>query len=182
MNKKEILEWVRVIVGAIVIALMVMFFIKPTIVKESSMEPNFYEDDYLLVSQQSYKLFHEEPERGDVIIFKSHLPDKEGHDKLLIKRVIGLPGEKVDVHDGKVYINGEEIDDSYTNDLTTTGTVEDAVVPKDEYFVLGDNRKVSVDSRYSDVGFVPKDSIVGKVVFRLMPFRRMGIIHNPYDK
>ena len=95
-------EWIKDILIAIVIAVVVIQFIKPTIVKESSMEPNFYENDYLFVSKQSYRF--SEPKRGDVVVFHSSLVQENGDEKLLIKRVIGLPGETIDISDGKVYI------------------------------------------------------------------------------
>lgn len=175
-------EWMKDIIIAVIVAAVVMQFIKPTIVKESSMEPNFYEDDYLFVSKQSYGLFRGTPKIGDVVIFKSNIDEGDtGRKKLLIKRVIGTPGDKISVHDGKVYVNDEQIADNYTKDKDTNGEVKDLIVPKDKYFVLGDNRTVSVDSRYADVGFVAKKELVGKVVFRLLPFKRFGTIKNPYN-
>ena len=93
-------EWIKDIIIAIVIALIVVQFIKPTIVKQSSMEPNFYENDYLFVSKQSYTFG--EPKRGDVVVVHSALLRENGDEKLLIKRVIGLPGDKIDISDGKV--------------------------------------------------------------------------------
>lgn len=153
-----------------------MQFIKPTLVKQRSMEPNFYSDDYLLISKQAYRLFGKTPERGDVIVFRK----AEGSDsKLLIKRVIALPGETVKIEDGSVYINGELLIEPYTKATYTSGDLE-AVVPEESVFVLGDNRAVSIDSRSESVGFVSYDSIVGKVFFRLGPADRAGRIKNPF--
>ena len=157
-----------------------MQFIKPTIVKQRSMQPNFYTNDYLFISKQSYKLFGGQPERGDVIVFKSKLEDAEGETKMLIKRVIGVPGDVISIHDGKVYINGKETDDSYTMDNYTTGDITELVVPADHLFCMGDNRAVSIDSRSDSVGLVSYKDIVGKVVFRVFPLRKFGTIHNPY--
>lgn len=183
MEKKELIkEWIKDILIAVVIALIVMQFFKPTIVKESSMEPNFIENDYVFVNKQTYHLFRGNPQEGDVIVFQSSLPGQDGSNKLLIKRVIGLPGDKISVLDGKVFVNGKMIDDSYTKDQYTNGQIEDLIVPKDEYFVMGDNRRVSIDSRYPEVGFVKKDEIVGKVVFRLFPIDKIGTIKNPYKE
>ena len=142
----------RTVAIAVVIAILVMQFIKPTIVKQRSMQPNFYTNDYLFISKQSYKLFGGQPERGDVIVFKSKLEDAEGETKMLIKRVIGVPGDVINIHDGKVYINGKEIDDSYTMDHYTTGDITELVVPADHLFCMGDNRAVSIDSRSDSVG------------------------------
>lgn len=168
-------------VGALILALVLVQFIKPTVVKESSMEPGFLEDDYVIVSRQSYKLLGGEPERGDVIVTHSSLKTDEGGEKLIIKRVIGVAGDSVTITDGKVYVNGEMMDDSYTRDGYTKGAIEDLVVPADSVFCLGDNREVSLDSRYPEVGFISKDDIVGKAVFRLWPFDRIGKIENPYE-
>lgn len=165
---------------AVGIAVLVMQFIKPTIVKQHSMEPNFHTDDYLFVSRQSYKLFGNEPTLGDVIVFRSHMETDNGKKKLLIKRVIGTPGDVIDIHDGKVYVNGDMIDDSYTRDQDTNGNLEEITVPENSVFVLGDNRRVSVDSRYEEVGFIPYKSIIGKVVLKVLPFSDFGTVKNPY--
>jgi len=173
-------EWIKDIVIAIIIALVVVQFIKPTIVKESSMEPNFYENDYLFVSKQAYRF--NEPKRGDVVIFHSSLLQENGDEKLLIKRVIGLPGEIIEVKDGHVYINGKMLDDSFTMDGTTYGYVDGLIIPPDKYFCMGDNRDVSIDSRDESVGCVDIEQIVGKAVFRLFPFGEFGTIDNPFEE
>lgn len=172
-------EWIKDIVIAVVIALVVVQFIKPTIVKESSMEPNFYENDYLFVSKQAYRWG--EPQRGDVVIFHSSLVQENGKEKLLIKRVIGLPGETIDVRDEHVYINGEMLDDSFTMDGTTYGYIDGLVIPEGQYFCMGDNRDVSIDSRDESVGCVDIEQMVGKAVFRLFPFSEFGTIDNPFE-
>lgn len=177
----ELREWLRDIVIALIIAILALQFIKPVIVRESSMEPNFSESDYLFASKQSYGLLGGEPQMGDVIVFRSTLKDEEDHDKLLIKRIIGVPGDVIDVTGGKVYVNEQVIDDGYTKGQTTNGEIADLVVPADSYFCLGDNRLVSVDSRSEEVGFVRKEDIVGKVVFRLFPISEFGAIENPYE-
>jgi signal peptidase I len=176
----ELKEWIKDIVIALIIAVVVIQFVKPTIVKESSMEPNFYENDYLFVSKQSYKLFGE-VERGDVVVVHSSLVQENGDEKMLIKRIIGLPGDRIDISDGMVYINGEALEESYTKDGVTSGDVRNLVVPDGEIFCMGDNRLVSIDSRDPSVGCIDIDQIVGKVVLRLYPFNKIGIIRNPYD-
>ena len=174
-------EWIKEILIAIIVALIILQFLKPTIVKQRSMEPNFYTNDYVLVSRQSYKLLQGNPELGDVVIFETDMQTDSGEGKLLIKRVIGVPGDVVSIADGKVTVNGEEIDDSYTKDQFTSGEVTDLVVPQDSYFCLGDNRAVSVDSRSDEVGFVERDRIIGKAVFKVFPFKEFGFIKNPYE-
>lgn len=173
-------EWIKDIIIAIVIALVVVQFIKPTIVKQSSMEPNFYENDYLFVSKQSYTF--SEPKRGDVVVVHSSLLQGDGEEKLLIKRVIGLPGEKIDITGGKVYINGKELVEDYTKEGYTNGEIVGLVIPEGKVFCMGDNRRVSIDSRSPDVGCIDINEIVGKVFLRLYPFNKIGFIKNPYDK
>lgn len=183
-KKQIILEWVRDIIIAVLIAVAISMVIKPTVVKESSMEPNFYANDYLFLNRLAYK-FGNEPEKGDVIVFRSHsdnLLDDKGKNKLLIKRVIGVPGDKIKITGGQVYINGEPDDQSYTNDGDTTGEVSEMTVPDGGLFCMGDNRRVSVDSRSKDVGFVDQDTIVGKAVFRLLPLSSIGMIKDVYKE
>ncbi|MDD7510955.1 MAG: signal peptidase I [Peptostreptococcaceae bacterium] len=177
-KKNELLEWIKTIVIAGIIAIIVIQFIAPTVVKERSMEPSFYESDYLLINKQSYNI--SEPARGDVIVFESHIPldesDLSKGSKLLIKRIIGVPGDKIDVKDGDVYINDKKADEPYIKDGYTAGEVSGFTVPKNSYYCMGDNRLVSVDSRSERVGCVSKDAIVGKVFVRLYPFDSFGLI------
>lgn len=180
-KKKVAMEWVRDIVIAVIIAVVIVQFIKPTIVKESSMEPNFYANNYLFINKMAYK-FDKTPKKGDVIVFKSNLLTETGKKKLLIKRVIGVPGDVIDIKDGKVYINGKEDDQSYTMSGETIGSIDGLTVPKGKLFCMGDNRDVSIDSRYEEVGCVSESKVVGKVVFRAFPFNKFGTIKNPYNK
>lgn len=187
--KASALEWGRDIIIALLIALCISLLIKPTIVKESSMEPNFNSNDYIFLSRIAYK-FGGEPKRGDVIVFRTdseHLLDVKGRHKLLIKRVIGLPGDRIKIADGEVYVNGELDDQSYTKDGDTwvedrgDDEVLELTVPEGQLFCMGDNREVSIDSRSDDVGCVDEDTIVGKAVFRLLPLSAVGVIHNVYE-
>ena len=181
-SREALMEWVRDIAVAIVIAVLVSLVVKPTIVKESSMEPNFYANDYIFLNRLSYKL-GSGPAKGDVIVFKSdskELLDKNGKNKLLIKRVIGVPGDKIKITGGEVYINGEKDEQDYTKDGDTPGDVAETEVPDGKLFCMGDNRRVSVDSRSKEVGFVDQDSIVGKAMFRLLPLGRIGTIKSVY--
>lgn len=173
-------EWIKDIAIALVIALVITQFVKPTIVKQSSMEPNFHDKDYLFVSKQAYRF--KEPQRGDVVVFDSSLTDEDGNDKLLIKRIIGMPGEELDIIDEKVYINGVMLDETYTMDGTTYGDIQDLIIPEGEYFCMGDNRDVSIDSRDPAVGCVDEAQLVGRVFFRLFPFSGFGAVKNPYNQ
>lgn len=182
INKERTIvkEWIKDIAIALVIALVITQFVKPTIVKQSSMEPNFHDKDYLFVSKQAYRF--KEPQRGDVVVFDSSLTDEDGNDKLLIKRIIGMPGEELDIIDEKVYINGVMLDETYTMDGTTYGDIQDLIIPEGEYFCMGDNRDVSIDSRDPAVGCVDEAQLVGRVFFRLFPFSGFGAVKNPYNQ
>ena len=167
--KKELFGWLRDICIAALIALIILTLFKPIIIQQHSMEPNFYSGDYVIAFKQAYKL-SSTPEHGDVIVFHSELKDSKGRDKNLIKRVIAVGGETVEIRDGYVYVNGEQIDEPYVLEQGISGEMEPTVVPDDCLFCCGDNREVSVDSRKNEVGFVSKDQIVGKVIIRLFPF------------
>lgn len=167
-------ELIRDIIIALVIVLAITWIIKPTIVKESSMQPTLYENNYLLVNKQAYKFGDEK--RGDIIVFHSDIEDENGAKKLLIKRIIGLPGDIITVKDEKVYINGKEQDEVYTKEHITTGEVDNLKVPKGKLFVMGDNRRVSIDSRSEEVGCISEDQVMGKAFLRLYPFNEIGSI------
>ena len=165
------------VVIAVILAAIVLFFIRPTIVKQTSMENTLHENDYMIMYKQAYR--SHSPERGDIIIFQSSMPDENtGKDKLLIKRVIGLPGDQLSIINSQLYINGEEyhedyLKDGYTPAFETPQEGETYTVPDGQYFVMGDNRAGSIDSRRSEVGTVSQEQIQGKVVLRLFPFNRI---------
>ena len=105
---------IRDILIAVVIVVAITMVIKPTIVKESSMQPTLYENNYLLLNKQAYRFGEEK--RGDIIVFESSLEDDNGGTKLLIKRIIGLPGDTITIENGKVILNGVELQEDYTLD------------------------------------------------------------------
>ena len=161
---------VKDIVIACIIALVISAFVRPTIVQETSMEPTVEPQDYLLMSRQAYRFG--EVERGDIVIFKSELKLDEAHNKLLIKRVIALPGDTIGIHDGEVYLNGELLNEPYIAEGGTPGYMEDTTLGDNEVFVMGDHREVSVDSR--SFGPIDRGTIVGQAVFRLWPISGFG--------
>lgn len=171
--KKEIFEWVKVFTLAIAFAFIITQFIKPTLVRGDSMYSTLEEGDYLIINRMSYKF--KEPKRGDIIVFESDLQQDDGSSKDLVKRVIGVSGDRVKIENSKVYVNGEELVEPYIYDEVTDGDV-DTVVPEDSVFVLGDNREISLDSRYDSVGFVDDSDILGKVFIRLYPFNKIGLL------
>lgn len=171
---KELLGWIRDILIAVAIAAVILAFFKPIIIQQQSMEPNFYSGDYVITSRQAYNIFGD-PQRGDIIVFKSDLYTDEGEAKNLIKRIIGLPGDTVEIIDGEVYLNGEMLNEEYIKEPGLSGEMEAVTVPEGELFVMGDNRRVSQDSRSGAVGTISQDTIVGKVVVRVYPFSQFKV-------
>ena len=160
-------EFIKDIIIALVIVLAITLVIKPTIVKESSMEPTLYENNYLFVNKLAY-VTKDHPDYGDIIIFHSDVKKDDGSGKkILIRRVLGVENEVMSLSDGNVYRNGVQLEEDYTLEGYTTGELYDYVVPENEVFVMGDNRSVSLDSRSAEVGAVSEDDIIGKAFFRL---------------
>lgn len=204
---KEIMEWVYCIVIAVVLALLVRYFIgTPTIVQQPSMWPTLKQGQRLILNR-TVRITHAMPERGDIVTFeapsRSYVSSAEadmekpvaeynhningiftkfryyvleiGKDSY-IKRVIGLPGEHVKIEEGKVYINGEELQEDYLQPNVVTssllGAYTDLVVPEGCIFVMGDNRSESTDSRR--FGCVPLERLESIVLFRFWPFDVFG--------
>jgi len=146
--------------------------IQPFVIDGMSMEPSFSNNEYILVNKISYKV--QDPQRGDVVVFKA--PDNPQYD--YIKRIIGLPGDIVAVKNGKVFINNKELDEKYIKSETIVGSSIngslETVVAKDDYFVMGDNRNHSTDSR--EFGQLPKENIVGKAWVVLYPKPALGFV------
>lgn len=166
-------SFLKDLIIAVFIAVVIIQFIKPTIIKESSMQPTLYENDYIFLSKQAYNLFGD-PEYGDIIVFHSDIESDNGKKKDLIKRIIGLPGDVISVADGVVYRNDGPIKEEYTMEDYTTGQIIDYEIPDGMMFVMGDNRRVSLDSRSEDIGAVAIDDIMGKAVWRVYPFKNFG--------
>ncbi|NLV76000.1 MAG: signal peptidase I [Tissierellia bacterium] len=173
-TKKEILEWIKSILLAIVIAVLIKTFIfNTTYVLGNSMYPTLHEKDRLFANK--IPLYFSGPDRGEIVVLKA--PDSENKD--YIKRVIGIGGDTVAIIDGQVYLNGELLEEDYIEEGSYTQVYEDNYweVPEGYVFVLGDNREegASKDSRY--FGCVPVDSIKGITSFRYFPFnKRFGKI------
>ncbi len=167
----------------VVMALMVMvylFIMSPQEISGESMYPTFENGEYILTNKVEYKLH--EPKRGDVVVFKS--PGNKDID--YIKRIIGAPGDQVKLTDGKYYVNGQLLSETYLpqNLYTFAGSFlkenQEVTVPAGYYFVSGDNRPHSLDSR--EFGVIPKGDIIGKAFLRYWPFDRAGLIRNPIDQ
>jgi len=155
-----------VVISAAIVIPIRYFLFQPFFVKGESMEPTFESGNYLIVDEISYRF--ESPKRGDVIVFRY----PEDPSQRFIKRIIGLPGETVEIDGGKViiYKNGVKraLDEPYLgSDILTQGNIR-VTLGKDEYFVMGDNRPFSYDSRR--FGVVPRKNIIGRVLLRALPF------------
>lgn len=137
---REAYEWIRDIIIALLIAGTILLFFKPIVVKQESMQPTFYSNDYVIVSRQAYNLFGD-VERGDVIVFKSDLVDENGEQKHLIKRVIAVGGDTIEIRDGYVYLNGEMLDEPYVAEEGISGEMGSVTVEEGKMFVMGDNRR-----------------------------------------
>lgn len=160
-------ELIETLILTLVIFLVIRFAVQNFRIEGFSMEPNFHDGQYLFVNKLVYMLHP--PERGDVIVFIP--PSNNSRD--FIKRVIGLPGDRVEIRFGTVYVNGEELKESYPLNAGSysTGSV---VVPPDEYFVLGDNRNYSSDSH--SWGTVSVKKIIGKAWVSYWPPQLMGLV------
>lgn len=170
-------EIFKVVIVALAIVIPIRYFLfQPFIVRGESMLPSFYPNDYLIIDEISYR-FHN-PGRGDVIIFKY----PKDPSQRFIKRIIGLPGETVEINDGKIIIsqnNQNQILDEKTyipDPANTYGNLR-IVLSSNEYFVLGDNRNFSSDSRRW--GAVPRENIIGKVFLRVFPLAVLSKIETP---
>lgn len=175
---KEIIGTVvYVAIICLVVFLVLRFVGQRTVVNGHSMDPTLANQENLIMDKISYHF--NDPKRFDIVIFPG--PEENGEHPYFIKRVIGLPGETVQIIDGKVYIDGEELtDDVYgiTDYIEQPGiAAEPFTLGEDEYFCLGDNRPVSYDSRYEEVGPVHRSEIIGKVWIRIWPLSKFGPVN-----
>lgn len=160
-----------IIVLALALALVYCAGMKVTVVG-NSMEDTLVDGSQVLVNRFTYNLT--DPKSGDVIVF---LPNGNEKSHYYIKRVVGVPGDKVQIIDGVLYVNGELFDEQDTEAIKNAGLAEEEItVGEDEYFVLGDNRNSSEDSRYANIGNIKKEYITGKAWFVIKPFSKMGRI------
>ncbi|MCR4781159.1 MAG: signal peptidase I [Lachnospiraceae bacterium] len=167
-RKKDGIEFLVYIAVLVLISFLVVTFIgQRTVVSGASMNNTLYDKDNLIIDKISYK-FHD-PKRFDVVVF----PDPADKKTYFIKRIIGLPGEEVYIDPyGKIYINGALLEENYGKDtIIDPGRAANGVVlGKDEYFVMGDNRNNSLDSRFDEVGNIHKKDFVGRAWLKIYPF------------
>src|SRR3989344_848078 len=174
----DILETI-VFIGSLFIVIY-LFIAAPNQIKGASMEKTFYNGEYIMTSKVTYKF--RKQHRGDVVVFKSlKNPDID-----YIKRIIGLPGDKIEIKNSEVYVNNRMLTENYISDKTNLwegGFIrenEPFIVPENMLFVMGDNRPRSSDSR--EFGPIPIESIIGEVFYRYFPTDKMGSIKNPFPK
>lgn len=173
-QENTIKEWAKTIIISIVIALVITTFIRPTLVKGYSMYPTISEYDYLIINRIPY--INHEPDYGDIVVFKATQLSVDGNEKDLIKRVMGLPGDVIEIKDGIVYRNGKALQEPYIHGGYTPGEMGPVTIEDGKIFVMGDNRQNSLDSRDDRVGEVPMRNIRGKVIVRLFPFDKVGAV------
>lgn len=169
-------DFSRTAVLALVLAVAVTCFVKPVMVLGNSMSPTIRNHSYMLTSTVPYLMG--EPEAGDIVVFNSHVYTETGKEKNFVKRVVGVPGDRISIHDGFVFRNGERLEEDYLAGTFTDGQMEETAVTEGHVFVLGDNRLPggSMDSRDPGIGQVAMEDISGKVILRLYPFDEMGRI------
>ena len=164
-------------VGLAIFSIVYLFLFRPSVVQGASMQPNLHTGEKLITEKVSYQFG--QPERGDIVVLSS--PQRPDID--LVKRVIGLPGELIKIDGGQVYINDWALEEPYLNTPTSASTGnfltdgQDFQIPVDDYFVMGDNRDNSSDSR--TFGPINRSSIQGKAVFRYWPTNEFGTLPHP---
>ncbi|CAG0943151.1 signal peptidase I [Candidatus Brocadiaceae bacterium] len=183
-EKSALVDFLQSVTLAIIFSIIIFSIVTPSEVEGSSMEPNFHNGERVYTNRLPQwfsdgdvgRALNLSYNRGDVIVFY-----KPGMGGSLIKRIIGIPGDKIELLNGQFYVNGKRLleeylaSDLYTKSGTFLSEGEVVQVPENSYFVAGDNRAVSNDSRF--IGFIDKEWMQGKVIFRLWPLDKIGIIH-----
>ncbi len=170
---RELGSWLLYLLFVLAFSYVIITYVgQRTRVDGESMETTLHNNDNLLVDKISYRF--REPKRFEIIVF----PYQYRENTFYIKRIIGLPGETVQVMDGYVYIDGEQLDEHYGNELMENPGIaaEPLTLEEDEYFVLGDNRNHSSDSRDPSVGVIKRENLLGRAWIRIWPFNRFGAI------
>lgn len=173
--KKIIKEWLPYLIIIVVVIIVRSYIVTPVVVRGDSMFDTLEDGEVLFLSKIHYRVT--EIERFDIVVIEDYDSD------LIIKRIIGVPGDYIEYKDDILYINGEVSDERFTDDVTEDFTLEevceihdvecDGVIPEGMYLVLGDNRDISADSRVK--GLIEEEQILGKTVFRIWPLNRIGV-------
>ena len=171
----EILSFLLYVAVVVGITFLIIHYVgQRTYVSGSSMENTLSDGDNLIVDKITYRF--SDPKRYDIIVFPYQYEDNT----YFIKRIIGLPGETIQVTDGKIYINGQVLDESYGREVLKSGGIAETPITlgEDEYFVMGDNRNDSMDSRDPSVGVLHKSELVGRAWVRIWPLSKFGILRH----
>lgn len=172
---RELFSMVLYLIIVLIFTFLVVNYVgQRTVVDGASMEYTLSDNDNLIVDKISYRFT--EPKRFDIIVF----PYQYAENTYYIKRIIGLPGETVQIFDGNIYVNGEVIDESYGKEVIESPGIasEEIKLSDDEYFVLGDNRNASSDSRDPSVANIKRKDIIGRAWLRIWPFKDFGILRH----
>lgn len=174
-KRTSIIKELFVYVAIFVIGLYIIpnFVMQRTVVDGDSMLNTLHDEESLLINKIGYVV--SDPDRFDVVVFYPHGKDV---DEYYVKRVIGLPGETIQIKGSDIYINNEKLKENYGKDpIHFAGIAEEPItLAKDEYFLMGDNREISYDSRYEEIGPVKRDNIEGKAFLRIWPLKKFGFV------
>ncbi|MDX1977930.1 MAG: signal peptidase I [Pseudanabaenaceae cyanobacterium bins.68] len=167
---------IQIVLTALVLAILLRtLVVEPRYIPSGSMEPTLQVGDRIVVEKLTHRW--QLPQRGEIIVFYPPFPDREAHSKAYIKRVIGLPGDRLSIHDGQLFLNGIAQIEPYISEpidyeLPDQGEI---LIPPDYLWVMGDNRNNSNDSHVW--GYLPRQNIIGRAIFRFFPFDQIGILH-----
>jgi len=170
MNK-EFRSYLIIVLSAFITTMVILNFFSFYLVSGNSMVPTLKDNNYLIVKKNF--LNEKYYDRGDIIVFNATIKSSLQNEKDLVKRIIAIQGDTVKIEKNHVYVNNQLISENYLAEEKTIGDLE-IVVEKDSYFVLGDNRKVSLDSRESSIGLIKENEILGKVIIKMFPFEKIG--------
>ena len=165
--KEFVIDFIKLTLFLVVVLFIAIYVVGFQQIVGKSMSPSFNNQDVVLIDKLSYRFTN--IKRGDIVSF--YYSDA----KFLVKRVIGLPGETIEYLNGVLYIDGDEVKEPYLENVVTEDFSYNTI-PDDMFFVLGDNRVDSLDSRDEKVGLISKKDIIGKIIFRVWPLNRFGFV------
>ena len=170
---RQTIEWVVLVVGALIIALLIKTFLfQAFFIPSASMDPTLKVHDRVLVNKLSYHLHS--VHRGDIVVFKAPAEERTAEIKDLVKRVIGLPGDTLEARSGRIFVDDHLLKEPYLPKGTITDNLPRQVIPADSYFMMGDNRTQSSDSRV--FGPIKRGTIIGRAFVKMWPFTRLGFL------
>ncbi len=168
----KVLKWIiDIVVVAFIALFLAIYMCEETTMVGSSMSPSLDDGQVVLIDKISYKLGS--PDRFDVIVYNSKINEEQ----YVVKRIIGLPGETIKIEDSKIYVDGELLEDVFFDGAYESGQAENEIkIAGDEYFVMGDNRNLSEDSRFDYIGNIKKEDIIGRAWLIASPFSSIGFV------